>query len=249
MAACGAALLWGTMYIPYRKAYISGMNPLSFVTVFTIGELGTVFALAAIFDGGAANVLDSLAQAKPVLFWLFLGGFCWVIGDLFQQYAAKYIGISRGIPLSNTNQLWGLAWGALVFGELANMSGSATFVVGGSLIMIVGAVAITFAEAPADEQWHWRQAMERECARYGLDREQVAAAVTGSDARDGVRTRARSWELLIVAAAISIFVWLGLNARSPGMEIDRPWMLVIVAASLALLVAAVAVLWKRTRFS
>ena len=249
LAACGAALLWGTMYIPYRKAYISGMNPLSFVTVFTIGELGTVFALAAIFDGGVANVFDSLAQAKPVLFWLFLGGFCWVIGDLFQQYAAKYIGISRGIPLSNTNQLWGLAWGALVFGELANMSGSATFVVGGSLIMIAGAVAITFAEAPADEQWHWRQAMERECTRYGLDREQVAAAVTGSDGRDGVRTRARSWELLIVAAAISIFVWLGLNARSPGMEIDRPWMLVIVVASLALLVTAVAVLWKRTRFS
>jgi hypothetical protein len=137
----------------------------------------------------------------------------------------------------------------LVFGELANMSGSATFVVGGSLIMIVGAVAITFAEAPADEQWHWRQAMERECARYGLAREQVAAAVAGSDARDGVRTRARSWELLIVAAAISIFVWLGLNARSPGMEVDRPWMLVIVVASLALLVTAVAVLWKRTRFS
>ncbi len=249
LAACGAALLWGTMYIPYRKAYISGMNPLSFVTVFTIGELGSVFALAAIFDGGAANVFDSLAQAKPVLFWLFLGGFCWVIGDLFQQYAAKYIGISRGIPLSNTNQLWGLAWGALVFGELANMSGSATFVVGGSLIMIAGAVAITFAEAPADEQWHWRQAMERECSRYGLDREQVAAAVAGADARDGVRTRARPWELLIVAAAISIFVWLGLNARNPGMEVDRPWMLVIVAASLALLVAAVAVVWKRTRFS
>ena len=42
-----------------------------------------------------------------------------MIGDLFQQFAAKYIGIGRGIPLSNTNQLWGLAWGALVFGELA----------------------------------------------------------------------------------------------------------------------------------
>src|ERR1035437_9035694 len=35
LAAAGASLLWGTMYIPYRKAYISGMNPLSFVTVFT----------------------------------------------------------------------------------------------------------------------------------------------------------------------------------------------------------------------
>lgn len=60
LAALGAALLWGTMYIPYRKAYISGMNPLSFVTVFTFGELGTMFALAAVFDGGTANVLASL---------------------------------------------------------------------------------------------------------------------------------------------------------------------------------------------
>src|SRR5579885_967100 len=46
LAALGAGLLWGTMYVPYRKAYLSGMNPLSFVTVFTIGELGTMTALA-----------------------------------------------------------------------------------------------------------------------------------------------------------------------------------------------------------
>ena len=61
----------------------------------------------------------SCLRTPGVLFWLFLGGFVWVVGDLFQQFAAKYLGIGRGIPLSNTNQLWGLAWGALVFGELA----------------------------------------------------------------------------------------------------------------------------------
>src|SRR5258707_5524821 len=33
-AALGAGVLWGTMYIPYRKAYLTGMNPLSFVTLF-----------------------------------------------------------------------------------------------------------------------------------------------------------------------------------------------------------------------
>ena len=76
-----------------------------------------------------------------MLFWPFLGGFCWVIGDLFQQYAAKYIGIGRGIPLSNTNQLWGLAWGALVFGELAGVNSSARLLIfAGSGIMILGAV-------------------------------------------------------------------------------------------------------------
>src|ERR1019366_491292 len=103
LAALGAGVLWGTMYIPYRKAYISGMNPLSFVTVFTFGELGTVFGLALVFGGGYHAVMADLTKARPVMLWLFLGGFCWVLGDLFQQYAAKYVGISRGIPLSNTN--------------------------------------------------------------------------------------------------------------------------------------------------
>jgi len=129
LAALGAGAMWGTMYIPYRKAYISGMNPLSFVTVFTFGELGTVAAMAMFFGGGPHGVMADLERARPALFWLFLGGFCWVLGDLFQQYAAKYIGIGRGIPLSNTNQLWGLAWGALVFGELSGLDSTGKFLV------------------------------------------------------------------------------------------------------------------------
>ncbi|RPJ56883.1 MAG: EamA/RhaT family transporter, partial [Acidobacteria bacterium] len=162
-AALCAGLLWGTMYIPYRKAYISGMNPLSFVTVFTFAELGTVLFLAAAFEGGVAKLGAALSVAQPGLFWLFLGGFCWVIGDLYQQYAAKYIGIGRGIPLSNTNQLWGLAWGVLVFGEFATLDDTARLmVVAGSLVMIAGAVAIGYAEAQTGEQASWRVAMQRE---------------------------------------------------------------------------------------
>src|SRR6478752_5953819 len=116
-AALGAGILWGMMYIPYRKAYLTGMNPLSFVTFFTFGEVGMMGTLAISFMG-TAGLWRQLVDAKQVLFWLMLGGFVWVIGDLFQQYAAKYVGISRGIPLSNTNQLWGLLWGVFVFGEL-----------------------------------------------------------------------------------------------------------------------------------
>src|SRR5581483_10550815 len=114
----------------------------------------------------------------------------------------KYIGISRGIPLSNTNQLWGLAWGALVFGELTNMTGGAqVLVVSGSLIMIAGAIAISLAEAPAAEQREWHSAMERECARYGLDRERVTAALRGSGPAHLARSSWRWWETLIVGAA------------------------------------------------
>jgi drug/metabolite transporter (DMT)-like permease len=250
MAALGAGVLWGTMYIPYRKAYISGMNPLSFVTVFTFGELGTVFALAVIFDGGVANVIHLLGQAKPALFWLFLGGFCWVIGDLFQQYAAKYIGIGRGIPLSNTNQLWGLAWGALVFGEFAGHGAvSQGLVIAGSLVMIAGAVSISLAEAPASEQKNWRAAMDREVTRYRLDRERVAVTMEGGDPLADERPRRRWWEALIVVVAIALFVWLASTAEYPPIEMDLGWMAVLVAGSVLFLVVSGWLLWKRTRFS
>src|SRR5437660_861458 len=51
-AALAAGALWGTMYIPYRKAYLTGMHPLSFVAFFTIGELGMMTALAVSFSSG-----------------------------------------------------------------------------------------------------------------------------------------------------------------------------------------------------
>ncbi|MBS1825645.1 MAG: EamA family transporter [Acidobacteria bacterium] len=249
-AALGAGVLWGTMYIPYRKAYISGMNPLSFVTVFTFGELGTVFALAVAFDGGVHNVISLLGQARPALFWLFLGGFCWVLGDLFQQYAAKYVGIGRGIPLSNTNQLWGLAWGALVFGEFAGQgSGTITLVIIGSLIMIAGAVAISMAEAPELEQQSWRTAMQRECDRYSLDPARVAQTLEGKDPLAEERPTRRWWEFVIVLAAVAFFIWLAAGSASQPIAMNIPWMLLLIAASVALLIGCGILLHKRTGFS
>src|SRR4029079_11657880 len=151
------------MYIPYRKAYLTGMNPLSFVAFFTIGELAMMSLLALVYSGGALPLWHEIAGAKDVLFWLMLGGFVWVIGDIFQQYAAKYVGISRGIPLSNTNQLWGLAWGIFVFGELRG-SGTSTYmqVMGGSLLMMLGVGAIAFSSAAGQEQAKWQEASRRE---------------------------------------------------------------------------------------
>ncbi len=250
LAALGAGLLWGSMYIPYRKAYISGMNPLSFVTVFTFGELGTVLALALVFDGGVSGVTAEIGRARPALFWLFLGGFCWVLGDLFQQYAAKYIGIGRGIPLSNTNQLWGLAWGSLVFGELAGRGATVQgLVVAGSVVMIAGAIAISTAEASAGEQLAGQRAIERECDRYGLDRRRVAAALSGDDPLAREKNGRAWWEFLIAAAAVAIFVLLARDAAAQPVAMNFGWTTAILAASLLFLVAGGFLLWKRTRFS
>ena len=173
------------------------------------------------------------------------------MGDIFQQYAAKYIGIGRGVPLSNTNQLWGLAWGALVFGELAGLGPTGrVLVITGSLIMIAGAVAISFAEAPESEQTSWRKAMNRECSRYHLDPERTAAILQGDDplARE-ITTGRRWWELLIVAAALGIFLWLASVAELQPIAVSLPWMAVLSVASLVFLVLCGALLWKRTRFS
>ena len=60
--ALGAGVLWGTMYIPYRKAYLTGMNPLSFVTFFAIGELGMMTSLAIVYCGGAKLVLGTIGN-------------------------------------------------------------------------------------------------------------------------------------------------------------------------------------------
>jgi len=250
IAALGAGVLLGTMYIPYRKAYISGMNPLSFVTIFTFGELGTVTLLTAINCGGVAPVMAQLHLAQTMLFWPFVGGFCWVIGDLFQQYAAKYIGIGRGIPLSNTNQLWGLAWGALVFGEFVGLAtGGRLLILAGSTIMIAGALSISMAEPPPSEMENWRAAMHRECDRYELDRENVAAVVGGNDPLADNKHPRRWWEVLIMLAATGIFVWLAVGTRTQHLHLNFPWMMVLVVGTMIPLGLCGTLLWRRTRFS
>jgi glucose uptake protein GlcU len=250
VAALGAGAMFGTMYIPYRKAYISGMNPLSFVTVFTFGELATVLTMGLLFYGGTGPLMSELARARTMLFWPFLGGFCWVIGDLFQQYAAKYIGIGRGIPLSNTNQLWGLAWGALVFAEFAGLTmGGRALVVTGSLIMICGAVSISLAEPPPSEMENWHAAMHRECDRYMLDSGAVAAVVQGDDPLADDPHDRRWWEIAIMCAASGIFVWLAIGTRAQHITVSLPWMILLMAGTLVPLFVVGTMLWRRTRFS
>ena len=247
LAALGAGLMWGTMYIPYRKAYISGMNPLSFVTAFTFAEVGTMLVLVFAFDGGLQSSAFNYALVKPMLFWLFCGGFIWVVGDLFQQFAAKYLGIGRGIPLSNTNQLWGLAWGALVFGELAHADGTQKLLVlGGSVLMILGALSICTAVASERERSATERAVLRECNRYGLEQHRILAAQNGEEFnRPDER---RWWDYLIVACAVTIFIVLGVNATAPKIDMDARWIVLLVIVLAGSIAGSGWALWKRTRF-
>lgn len=251
-AALGAGVLWGTMYVPYRKAYLSGINPLSFVTVFTFGEIGTMFLLAAILPGSLSALGHQLVAMRSSIFWLLLGGFCWVIGDLFQQYATKYVGISRAIPLSNTNQLWGFAWGVLVFGELSGTHGSVRLMaLGASAITIFGAMLIAGATVSPAESASTVRAIRRECDRYGMD---LAATLQTQDGQEGLSRNPngparRSWfDYLILAGAVAVFAWFARFVGAPQIPIRVPAAIVLSVILLAVLGAAGWLLWKRTRF-
>jgi glucose uptake protein GlcU len=247
-AALGAGILWGTMYIPYRKAYLTGMNPLSFVTFFTFGEVGMMGALAVSFTG-TAGLWRQLVDAREVLFWLMLGGFVWVIGDLFQQYAAKYVGISRGIPLSNSNQIWGLLWGVFVFGELHGR-GASTYgqVVGGSLLMMLGVGAIAFSSATGAERQRWKEAAAREGIRYGVAADYVEARMDGRRSAGEVVLKRSVWDLVFIVAATGVFVFFGWMARVPQMALHWGPAVILSLVSLGMLVGCGVVIWRTTRF-
>jgi glucose uptake protein GlcU len=248
-AALGAGVLWGTMYVPYRKAYLSGMNPLSFVTFFTFGELGMMAALALGYLG-LAPLWQELTRARDVLFWLMSGGFIWVIGDIFQQYAAKYSGISRGIPLSNSNQLWGLMWGVFVFGELHGSSATTyTQVVGGSLLMMLGVGAIAFSSATGQEQTHWKKAAQREAERYNIAPEFVEARMQGMHVAGEHKPGRRLLDWVLVGGATAIFVLFASMARAPGMALHWTPAVLLMVATLALLLVCGLTLWRTTRFN
>jgi drug/metabolite transporter (DMT)-like permease len=249
VAALGAGILWGTMYIPYRKAYLTGMNPLSFVTFFTVGELGMMGALAIGYSGGFLPLWRELASAKPVLFWLMLGGFIWVIGDVYQQYAAKYIGISRAVPLSNSNQLWGLLWGVFVFGELHGRSSSLyARVIGGSLLMAAGAGAIALSSATSKEHGRWCEAAFQEGQRYRVEAQYVKAGLEGRDTDETRHSRTWfDWALVIfVSGVFFLFASFG---HLPQMTLNWDAALVLGALMLSLLLISGIALWRVTRFS
>jgi hypothetical protein len=172
-----------------------------------------------------------------------------VIGDLFQQYAAKYVGISRGIPLSNSNQLWGLLWGILVFGELHGR-GSSTYmqVIGGSLLMMAGVGAIAFSSATGQEQLAWKAAAHRESLRYGIAADYIDCGMDGRQAEGEITTSRSLLDWFLVAGATAIFIFFGAVARVTEIYFRVAPAAALSAALLALLLICGLALWRTTRF-
>lgn len=172
-----------------------------------------------------------------------------MVGDLFQQYAVKYAGITRGIPLSNTNQLWGLLWGILVFGELRGGPHDVLVkVILGSVVMASGAGVIALSSVSRAEHARWREAALREGERYGVDAAYTEARGAGRE--PGTTTFRRSWiDWLVVAAATATLIGFATIAEAPQIAVHWGWAAVLAAATLAVLAGCAIALWRTTRFS
>jgi hypothetical protein len=160
------------------------------------------------------------------------------------------LGISRGIPLSNSNQLWGLLWGIFVFGELHG-SGASTYlqVIGGSLLMMLGVAAIAFSSATDAEQLQWSAATQRECERYGVDSQFAAARMQGEDLAEGGRGVRRPLDWIVVAVATSFFIFFATFAHTPSLPFNEAIAAFLSVAIVILLVVCGISLWRTTRFN
>jgi len=137
----------------------------------------------------------------------------------------------------------------VLFGELATADRQhVLLVIGGSLFMILGALAISTAVASAKEHSSTNEAVLRECNRYGLDYNRTILAQAG-DEFSGRDEKKRWWDYAIVLVATGVFVTLGVRAVVPPLNMDLRWVAILSVILVLSLVAGGWSLYKRTRFS
>jgi len=134
---------------------------------------------------------------------------------------------------------------------------------GASAVTIFGAMLIAGASVSGGEADSTVRAVRRECDRYGLDLDETLRAQGGADSgtdgdlaagtalnQNSGRRKARPWwDLLIVVAALAVFVWFAFGVRIPSLEARVAPAIVLFATSIAVLAGAGWMLWKKTRFA
>jgi hypothetical protein len=123
-----------------------------------------------------------------------------------------------------------------------------TQVIGGSLIMALGAGVIAFSSVSRREHARWQEAAVREGARYGVDPAYTQARGAG---REATATRhRRTWiDWAVVSGATATLIGFAMVARAPQLAIRWEWAAVLSIVTLGTLVGCGTALWRTTRFS
>jgi hypothetical protein len=141
-----------------------------------------------------------------------------------------------------------LLWGILVFHEL--QGGNRTVysqVIGGSVLMGLGALAIALSSASEREHSSWRDAARREGQRYVVEDGYVRAGMEGREFEAGGKRRTLI-DCILIAGTTAVFIVLAAVARVPRMDMHLTWAAALAAAMLVLLLSCGITLWRTTGF-
>ena len=119
----------------------------------------------------------------------------------------------------------------------------------GGICLLLAFFALRRSTAVATEREHGsiNRSLIRECDRYALDYNRVFRAYSGES--EGAGTARAWWDYVIVAAAVGVFIWLGLKARVPTLSMNYFWVSVLCGLLALSAVICGWGLWKKTRFS
>jgi hypothetical protein len=136
----------------------------------------------------------------------------------------------------------------LVFAELRGASrGVHIEVIGGSVLMALGAGAVTVSFAGEKEHPSWQGAAERECRRYKLDQYFVLARMEGREVTSQPR---RTWvDWLLAGVSTGIIAVFGAMAEFPKAGTNWIAFCLLIAALLFLLAISGVSLWRATKFT
>ena len=97
---------------------------------------------------GTSSVRADLRRAPHLIIWALLAGCLWAVANTMTIFAIRDIGLSIAFPLWNSNSLLGILWGFIFFNELRQAGWRRwTGVLGGALVMCVGAALLARASA------------------------------------------------------------------------------------------------------
>src|ERR1700740_1777204 len=129
-----------------------GVSPMVISLIIVIGVFLARWSLPALIVG-TSSVQADVRRTPHLIIWAILAGCLWAVANTMTIFAIRDIGLSIAFPLWNSNSLLGILWGFMLFNELRQAGWRRwTGVLGGALVMCVGATLLAIAsvaEGPA----------------------------------------------------------------------------------------------------
>src|SRR6184192_913666 len=136
------------------KLVSMGISPIAISLIMVIGVFLARWSLPALILG-TSSVRADVRRAPHLIIWAVLAGCLWAVANTLTIFAIRDIGLSIAFPLWNSNSLLGIFWGFLFFNELRQAGWRRwTAVLGGALVMCVGAALLAIASSTQGPAGH-----------------------------------------------------------------------------------------------